>query len=177
MNKAESPENIVNKDILTFVIDDKTYAFPILYLEGVIGNPNIITLGEAPNFVVGDFCINNSCVPIMDLRIILNKPNLIYPQKTCVIIVRASFKGAEKLVGFIVDSFDSIFHIRIGNIEKLPFSECEEFITGLVNEKDKMILILNLEKIINSENVISYLNEFWDNHENNKIIKKNPNGK
>lgn len=170
MSKVEPQENIVKKDILTFVIDDKTYAFPILYLEGVVGNPNIITVDEAPDFVIGDFYINNSYTPIMDLRIILNKPNLIYPKKTCVIIVRASFKGTEKLVGFIVDSFDSIFHIKVGNIEKLPFSESEEFITGLVNEKDKMILILNLEKIINSESVISYLNEFWNKHENNKII-------
>lgn len=161
MELAESKENINNQDFLTFVIDDKTYAFPVLNLQSVVGNPDISKVTDAPEFVAGVYHVNGFYTPILDLRVILNKPNLIYPTRTCVIIIRTSFKGTEKLVGFLVDSLFSIYHILVNSIKKLPFDEDEKFIDGIISEKDKIILLLNLKEIINEENVISFLNQFW----------------
>lgn len=156
-----------NRDYLTFIIDDKAFAVPILSLQGIIGNPNIEPITDSFEFVVGIFYMNNYGIPILDLRTILNKQNTINPNKTCVVIVRVSFKGQEKFVGLIVDSLYSIFHIQVSDIEILPSCEKNEYINGVSNQQNKIILILNLEKIINSENVICFLNQFWDQQCNN----------
>lgn len=146
---------------LTFVIDDKTFAVPILTLQGVVGNPNIIQIADNTRLIVGIYHMNNFDIPILDLRTILNKPNKIDPNKTCVVIVGVSFRGLEKLVGFIVDSLLDIYHIQISDIEKLPICENNGYIDGISYQQKKMILHLNLEKIINGKNVIYFLNKFW----------------
>lgn len=172
-------ENVLKKDLLTFVIDDKTYAFPILCLQGVIGNPNISQIENSPYFVVGRVTAGNVEIPVLDLRIILNRPNLIVPNKTCVVFVRVAFKKMEKLVGFVVDSLYSVYHICAEMIKKFPFNEDEEFITGLFQEQDKMILLLDLEKIINEDNIILFLNKFWNENypgNNTNSDRRNTNG-
>ncbi len=169
MNFAESN---FNHDFIAFVIDDKVFAVPILSLQGIIGNPCIVEIPQSPDFVVGIFHLNNFYIPILDLRTILDKPNLIYPNKTCTIIVRVSFKKQEKLVGFIVDSLCSINHIKISDIDKLPSYENNDFIEGISYKEDKMILLLNLEKIINKSDVIYFLNQFWKTNEG-KSKRKN----
>lgn len=154
-----------NNDYLSFIIDDKTFAVPILSLQGIVGNPDISPITDHLEFVVGIFYMNNCNIPILDLRVILKKPNLISPNKTCVVIVRISFKGQEKLVGFIVDSFFSIEHLQISEIKKLPSVDCNDFIEGVCYQQDKMVLLLSLEKIINEKNIICFLNQLW-NYEN-----------
>lgn len=166
-----------NKNYLSFVIDDKTLAVPVLSLQGVIGNPDIISIADTSEFIVGIFYINNLYIPVLDLRVILNKPNLICPNKICIIIVRVSFKGLEKLVGFIVDSLFNIHHIQVSEVKKLPACEDNEYIDGVNYQKDKMILLLNLEKIINKKNVIYFLNQFWNINEQNSDINSDRSSK
>lgn len=166
---------VLSKDFLTFVIDDKNYAVPLLCLQGIIGNPNIDPAENAPDFVEGFFNINNFEIPIIDLRLILNKPSLICPNKTCVVIVRISFKGIERLVGFVVDSLFGVDRIQISEIEKLPACEANEYIDGVSYVKEKMVLFLSLEKIINENKIISFLNDFW-NDEASINENKNKNG-
>jgi len=155
---------------LSFVIDDKTLAVPVLSLQSIIGNPNITQIASTSTFIVGTFYINNFYIPILDLRMILNKPKLLHPKNTCVIIVRVKFKGLEKLVGFVVDSLFSIHNIQVSDVEKLPACEGNESIDGINYQKDKMILLLNLEKVINEKNVIYFLNKFWGISEQNSNI-------
>lgn len=153
--------NKSNKNYLTFIIDDKRFAFPILSLQCIVGNPNINLIKNSFEFVIGIFCMNDYNIPVLDLRTILNKPNITYPNKTCLLVVRVSFKGNEKLVGFIVDSLCNICHLQVSEIEKLPACKKNDFIEGISNQKDKMTLHINLGKIINDEKVIYFLNQFW----------------
>lgn len=104
---------------------------------------------------------------------------MIYSNKTCVIIVRVSFKGQEKLVGFVVDSFFNVYQAQTDKIENLPPIEDNEFINSVITEKDKMILLLNIEKIINTKKIILFLNQAWNNgyqHVNTDIDRRNKNG-
>lgn len=153
--------NRFKEDYLTFVIDDKTYAFPVLNLEGVIGNPQILSVINAPTFVNGITCVKEQFVPVLDLRLILNRPNINKPGKVCMIIVRVVSNNMKRLVGFIVDSLFNIYDFNTYKIEKLPFNENEEFVKGVVNVDNKMILPLDLARLINSERIISFLSRIW----------------
>lgn len=167
-----------NNNYLAFNIDDKTLAVPLLSLQGAIGNPYIKPITNSPEFMVGTYYINSSYIPILDLRTILNKPDLIYPDKSCVIVVRVSFKGLDKPVGLVVDSFFSVQQILTTDIMKLPSFEDTEYIDGVSYQSDKMILHLNLERIINEKKVICFLNAFWNvnwqsNDTDSDMSKKN----
>lgn len=166
-------------DFLTFKIDDKSYAFAVKNLYGVVANPKIRLLTNAPELCVGVMEVNKLYVPVIDLRLMLEKPNYLYPNRTCIIIVRVSFKAQEKLVGFIVDSVLKIQHVKINNIKKLPDIENKGFISSVIAEKDKIILPLNIREIINNEELITFLNQFWNTNyqDNNKNLnRRNKNG-
>lgn len=150
-----------DNEYLAFVIDDKTFAVPILSLQNVIGNPNIIPISDSMDFVVGLCLTQDSKIPVLDLRTILNKPNAMHPNKTCVVVARVNFKGVEKSVGFIVDFLFNLYNIDKSEIKKLPHCDSNKFVESVTNQKDKMILMLNMENIINQRNVIRFLNHFW----------------
>lgn len=168
----------LNNSYLTFVIDDKTFAIPLLAMHGVSANPEIFRIINADKFVTGCFYVNDSIAPILDLRTLLNKPDRKRPNKTGIIIVRVSFKGQEKLVGLIIDSLRNIYDIQSSDIENLSSYDNKEFIDGVTEQSGRMILFLNLAKIINESDVIYFLNRFWnlENPCNDKNNRRNKNG-
>lgn len=172
-------KKILRQEYLTFVIDDKIYAFPVLCLQCVLGNPDTTLLNAAPKFAVGVSHLKNYNIPVLDLRTILNKPDKLVLNKICIVIVRVSFKKEEKLVGFIVDSVFTICKVDKNAIVKLPFYEDEKFISAIIQKKDKIGLILDPEKIINDDNVILFLNQFWEGYysnNNTNSYRRNKNG-
>jgi len=150
-----------NKKYLIFSIDDKAYAVPVLSLHGVVANPNVSKLTAAPKFVTGNFHIGHFNIPIIDLRLLLQKPDPTSPDKTCAIIVRVRFKEDDKLVGFIVDTVSGVNNIPEYKIGKLPSMGENEFISRVTNIQEQMIFFLDLNKIINEDNLIYFLNDFW----------------
>lgn len=157
-------EKILKKQFLAFIIDDKNYAFPVLGLDSILGNPKITPVEGVPDFVKGLIQTKGQIIPIIDLRLILNKQNITHTKKTCVVVVRTLFKNTEKLIAFIVDSFFGIFDIADKDVKKLPYVEGgqnNEFIDGLAYAQENILLLLSLKKIINSEKIIVFLNQIW----------------
>ena len=162
--------DISKKDFLTFIIEDKIYAFPVLGLEGVLGNPQIMPVINAPAFVNGVIYLKEQIIPILDLRLVLSRPG-IKQNKICVIVVRVVFKNTKKLVGFTVDAPSGIYNFENYKVEKLPLNESEEFIEGIVNMGNKMVLLLDLTKLVNSIEVINFLNLIWNLNKQDKNVR------
>lgn len=162
----------LNKDHLFFSIDGRTFAISVLSSQGVVGNPDITAIMNVPKFVVGHYYMSNYDIPIpvLDLRTIIDRPSLMQSNKNCIIVVGVFFNGRQNLLGFIVDSFLGINQIQSSDIEKLPICECNECIKGIIHQENKMIFLLNLEKIINRTKVINFLEQFWET--NVQLTKK-----
>lgn len=152
--------NIFSKNYLSFNIAEKTYVVPILSIVGVFGASRIIPITDKNNLVVGIFNMNNFNIPIFDLRLIMNKPNIMYPNRTCVLVACIVVMGQEKLVGFVVDSLYRIYNLPLLEIENLPVYNENEYISAALNKDGKLIMILSLEKIINKLKIMSLLKEF-----------------
>lgn len=163
-----------SKKYLSFIIDDKTYALPILTLTGIIGNPKIVPITDAIESVVGIFYMKGNNIPVLDLRIILNKQDVFYPNKTCILLVNVSFKNQKKIVGFVVDSVCCTTYINELEINTLTTYSEDEFIKKVAVNNEKLIMILALDNVINKPDIILFLNQFW-NYEN-VIAQANENG-
>lgn len=161
-NKIILESNEFSKNYLLFIIDKKTYAVPILSLVGVIGTSKIVPVADKNISLVGTFNTENFIIPIIDLRLVMNKPDIMNPNKTCVLIACIEVDGQGKLAGFIVDSLAGVHHLPLTKIEKLSVYNQNEYITAVANIDEKLIMILSLEKIINKKEIISFLDEFQD---------------
>ena len=142
---------------LTFELSDEFYGFPILKVNEIIGLIDIVSIPKAPVFMKGIVNLRGKVIPIIDLRLKFGMEEREYDDQTCIIIVEITFSGEKKFVGIIVDRVAEVVSILDSEIEPPPqYGQKVEqsFITGIGKVKDKVVVLLDVEKIINNEDVL-----------------------
>ena len=81
---------------------------------------------------------------------------------TCIIVVEISVEGETVVVGALVDSVQEVFELESQLIEPAPRIGTRwktDFIEGLGKQDDEFIMILNLEKLISSQEA-AFISDF-----------------
>lgn len=139
---------------LTFFLNSDEYAIPIIRVKEIIGVMDITTIPETPNFMKGIINLRGKLIPVIDLRLKLELTGIDYTERTCIIVVEVYFGCIKKYIGVLVDSVSEVINIPSTDIEYIP--ECVnqydiQFLDGIGKLKDKVILILSVDKIVNIE--------------------------
>ena len=77
-----------------------------------------------------------------------------YNDRTCIIVIEVGAETNPRLVGVIVDAVSEVLNIQKNEIEPAPEYEAQierDFLIGLGKMKDKVIMLLDIEKILNLE--------------------------
>ena len=85
-----------------------------------------------------------------------------YTDRTCVIVIEVEAHESQRLVGIAVDTVSEVVNIQKGEIEPPPEHDAQiegNFLIGLGKIKDKVILILDIEKILNREELANLKQE------------------
>lgn len=159
--KGLSIDNYESK-FLTFVLEENGYGVPILKVSEIIGLIDITPVPRTPVFIKGVINLRGKIIPVMDLRIKFGMAEKTYDQNTCIIIINLEFKKTTKQMGVIVDIVSEVSNIPISDIEEPPsYSKEEEnnFLLGVGKIKDKVIMLLDIEKAIFSEELMHLFEE------------------
>lgn len=141
---------------LSFWVDSQLYGIPIADVVQIIGAHQIIAMPEYPDYAKGIINLRGEIIPVIDIRIRFHKVEKDYKERTCIIVVNIN----DKHVGFIVDAVDEVTSIKADDIAKTPDMSNEgssRFITGIGKLKDAVVLLLDANKIIQSDE-LSLLN-------------------
>lgn len=146
---------------LIFELAKRGYGIPILKVNEIIGIIDITPIPKSPAFIKGIINLRGKIIPIMDLRLKFGMPEKEYDKQTCIIIVNVSFGGIINQIGLIVDIVSEVFDIPVSEIEAPPKygSDKEEFLNGVGKVKGSVIMLLNIEKAIYSEDIIRLLSK------------------
>lgn len=139
---------------LIFQLDGRDYGIPILTVNEIIGIMPITPIPKAPNFVKGIINLRGKIVPIMDLRLKFGMVEKEHTEQTCIIIVNTFLKESTKQVGVVVDIVSEVVDIPLSEIEPAPqySNECgQDFIKGVGKVKDQVVMLLNIGKVIYSD--------------------------
>ena len=139
---------------LTFLIDKQYYAFHINDVREIIEMHEITPVPEFPDYAKGLINLRDMLIPIIDVRLRFCKNEMEYNERTCIIII--SLKNIE--VGFIVDTVDEVVDIEKENISPVPkISDIgtRKFIEGVGKTPQKIVMILNAQKMLNDEEIRS----------------------
>jgi purine-binding chemotaxis protein CheW len=126
----------------------------------------ITNVPKTPNFVKGVINLRGKIIPIMDLRLKFCMEEKEYNERTCIIVVETSIHNTKSLMGIVVDTVSEVVNISQADIEPPPQygnKIDEEFLTGMGKVKGKVVMLLNIEKIINSEEMVNLLNDMKGN--------------
>ena len=136
--------------LISFAISDQDYGIKIHTVKEVIRNKDITPLPKAPAFVKGVINLRGDVIPIIDLRERFNMEHQEYTNMTRVIVVEVDGKS----IGMVVDSVSHVIRIEQGQIEPPPpcaGKKSEEYIRGVGKVDDKLIVLLNIDNVLTSE--------------------------
>ena len=135
---------------LTFILGKEIYGFEILKVREIIGLMDITTVPQTPEYMKGVINLRGKVIPVIDLRLKFSMQEEEHTQETCVSVVEVE----NTSIGIIVDSVSEVSDISGGSIEEAPsFGQGIDtsFIMGLGKVKDKIIILLDIETVLSSE--------------------------
>ena len=133
-------------EIVEFCIDEGSkqnfFGVNVAKVREIIRRPELTAAVSSPPAVAGMMCLRDKVIPVLDLAMILGKN----PEKIADRIVVLEFN--QVTVGVLVNSVSRIYRLSWERVER-PNRICESaYITSLVKMEDRIILILDFERII-----------------------------
>ncbi|MFQ5965184.1 MAG: chemotaxis protein CheW [Candidatus Scalinduaceae bacterium] len=154
--EAVATKNVVDEGkFLTFVLSKEEYGIEILKVREIIGLMDITTVPQTPDYMKGIINLRGKVIPVIDLRLKFSMPEEEQTQETCVIVVEVgAYSNTPQQIGIIVDNVSEVLNIKGEEIEEAPHFGQEidtSFIMGLGKAKEKIIILLDIEKVLSSE--------------------------
>jgi len=143
------------REFLTFILSGEEYGVDILRVQEIKGWDSVTTLPNMPEYIRGVINIRGTIVPIIDMRLRFNLEQLEYGPTTVVIVLRVLNKnGPERTMGVVVDAVSDVYNVPTDNIKPSPdFGTAvdTEFVKGLATVEKKMIIVLDIDHMLNSD--------------------------
>lgn len=135
-----------HSQIVIFAVSSQKYGLPIRSVSEIIRIPDITKIPNAQPCFKGVISLRDHVVPVISLSKRLNLNEAVVSRDSRIII--AEDNGIK--VGLIVDAVCSVTHCRNQELKSTDHAEEQnDFITGIINRDDEMILMLNPQTIIN----------------------------
>lgn len=150
VSKTIATSEAANGQYLTFKLDDQKYGIVISNVQEIKGWTTITPIPNSPYFILGVLNLRGSIVPIIDLRRRLNLDPIEVDKFTVIIVVNIN----DYLVGLVVDAVSDVIDIDEENYCESPkFKQNmdEQFIDTLAQVEGKLIILVNVEKLISPE--------------------------
>lgn len=139
--------------LVVFSIGNEEFGVDISQVREIVRLIAITYLPKAPKFIEGVVNLRGQVVAVIDLAKRLNISSKTRGDTTRIIIVE--IEGMT--VGMIVDSVSEVLRLSSENVEGIPSvieTEVEEhFISGVGKLKDRLLVLLDLKKILTPEEI------------------------
>ena len=138
--------------LVSFHIEEEEFAVDILNIQGINRMMNITRVPNTPAFVEGIINLRGQVIPVVNLRKRLGFPPKEPDKATRIIVVEIG----NRVIGFIVDSVNEVLRISSSITEPPPPMVAgidSEYITAVGKLEDRLLILLDLEKILSGEDL------------------------
>jgi len=140
--------------MVAFKLENEEFAVDIHRVREVLKMTRVTPLPQAAYFIEGVINLRGEVIPVVDLRKRFDLPESERDEDTRIIIVEIH----ESNVGLIVDSVTEVLRFSSAAVQPPPSRVAgtrTDLIEGVGKLDERLLIILNLEKILTSEEVIS----------------------
>jgi len=142
----------MDNQLVVFELGGEFFGVPISTVESIIKMQAITRLPHTPAFVEGLTNLRGKVMPVVDLRKRFGMPPGGNEKERRIVVV--SIAGTE--TGMIVDAVSEVLTVMADSIEATPaIVTCIDtaFITGIAKIDDKLVILLDLEKVLSKKEV------------------------
>lgn len=137
---------------LTFSLEGEIFGLEIKYVTEIIGMQMITKMPEVPIYLKGIINLRGKIIPVVDVRLLFNKPEIAYDDRTCIVVVDID----SVLVGLIVDNVDEVLNIGDDLVAPPPSTKTgfeNRFMKGIGKANGKVQLLLDCERLLKREDL------------------------
>lgn len=138
------------QEFLVFTLGDEEYGIDILKVQEIRGYDQVTRIANTPSFIKGVTNLRGVIVPIVDLRVKFCQEDVDYNDNTVVIVLNLN----QRVVGIVVDGVSDVLSLAAEQIRPAPefaVTLSTEYLTGLGALGERMLILVNIEKLLNSE--------------------------
>lgn len=151
---TETANNTISSGkYLCFALGQERFAIPLLSIKEVVAMPETTKVPYTPAHFLGIMNLRGQVISIFDLRLKLGL-KVESTSETAVIICDFN----PLCFGVVVNSVDSVLNLTADQIGPKPDIESRintDFISGVIHHDQKLVLLLNLTKALNVEDMMA----------------------
>jgi len=123
---------------LTFMSDGLIFGVSTENVIEIITNYMIRPLPMVPDYIRGIINLRGQVLPVMDIRLRMNKPFREYTSTTCIIILEIN----STLIGIVVDTVLQVQDIDIAGASPIPIENRQELTNAMISLDDGTVVLL-----------------------------------
>ena len=133
--------------VVSFKLGSEEYGVDIAQVQEINRMVAVTHVPRAPQFMEGVINLRGQLIPIIDLRARFGMPRTEHTKNTRIVVTEIG----TKRVGMVVDSVSEVLRLAVDQIEPAPemiTGVDTEYIRGVGKIEDRLIILLDLAKII-----------------------------
>jgi purine-binding chemotaxis protein CheW len=137
---------------LAFRLADQDYGIAVNKVQEIREWTKVTPLPNSPPYIKGMLNLRGAIVPVIDLRMRFGLPPMDYDLFTVIIVVNVG----GRMAGVVADSVSDVISAGPDRRRALPEFEGHanrQFIDGLAQNVDRLMILLNVDKLVNPEDL------------------------
>lgn len=141
----------MNRTLVVFKVAGQSYCTDILKIKEVCMKQDIVAMPNSPSFVEGISNLRGEVICIVNMADKLGVVSKSDNKNQKIIIISIN----NFSIGFSVDDISGIIHVSSEDIELTPdiLSKSNVFSDGVVKTQDKIMILLDFNRILNDEEI------------------------
>ena len=141
---------------LSFTLGQEEYGVDILRVQEIRSWEPVSRIPNVPSYEKGVVNLRGAIVPIIDLRERFGLGCSHYTKLTVVVVLQAQVGDKTRVMGVVVDAVSDVIDVEKKSIQRSPDFGAKvstEFITGLVSVQQRMVMLLDVDKLLKLDGV------------------------
>lgn len=150
------------QSFLSFKLDKEVFAVNVSKVIEILEVPRITKIPKSPAYMRGVVNLRGTVLPVVDARLKLGLQKVTDTISTCIIVFNIQLEQETLMVGALVDAVQEVFEMDETELKPAPSIGGKyktEFIRGMARKEDDFVMVLEVDKIFATEEIINLQTE------------------
>ena len=117
------------------------------YVIEIINDHSITALPMVPHYVKGIINLRGSILPVIDIRLLMDREAEEYTSKTCIIVLNID----SVAIGIIVDRVRQVIDIDLSEVQPIPLRNRQKLCNGMITlDSGEVAMSFDAEALVQS---------------------------
>ena len=141
--------------LVVFSIGSEEFGVEIMNVQEIIRMTSITRIPQAPDYIKGIINLRGKIIVVINLNVVLGMQSKEQDENTRIVVAGVS----DTVMGFVVDSVSEVIRLPQKNVEPAPSVIANkigtEYVMGVGKLDDRLLILLNLDKILGAKELRS----------------------